>query len=90
VEAACAAISVGEITNDNAFSIYPNPSSTEITIESPAKGQLSILNLSGKQLLQQEITEPKTQLDISTLPSGVYFVRVTGERTVQVGKFVKN
>ena len=75
--------------NDNAFSIYPNPASSEVTIESITKGQLSILNLSGQPFITRQITEPKTQIVISNLPSGVYFVRVTGERTVEMAKFVK-
>jgi photosystem II stability/assembly factor-like uncharacterized protein len=80
--------------NDNdptlySLEIYPNPASTEITIESATKGSISILNLSGQQLITRQFTEPKTQLDISTLPSGVYFVRLTGERTVEVGKIIK-
>jgi len=80
---------VKEINKSNTFSIYPNPTSTGITIESSTKGQLTILNLSGQQFITRQITEPKTQIDISTLPSGVYFVRLMGERTVQIGKFIK-
>jgi uncharacterized protein (TIGR02145 family) len=83
---------IGEI-DFNKIQLYPNPSSNEITIktsELSTKGHLSILNLNGQQLLQLEITEPTTIIDVSTLPSGVYFVRVTGERTVKMGKFVKN
>jgi photosystem II stability/assembly factor-like uncharacterized protein len=73
----------------NTLCISPNPTSTSITIETPTQGSLSILNPNGRQLLQQEITKPNTTIDVSTLPSGVYVVRLTGERTVQVGKFVK-
>jgi hypothetical protein len=67
-------------SQSNTLNIYPNPASTQITISTPNKGQ---------QLLQQEITEPTTTIDISSLSSGVHFVRVTNERTVLVGKFVK-
>jgi len=69
--------------------IYPNPASTHITIETLLQEEVSIFNLQGQELLSQQITEPKTRIDISSLPSGVYFVRVTGEQAVQVGKFVK-
>ena len=44
---------------------------------------------SSQQLITRQITEPKTQIDISNLPSGVYFVRLAGERMVKVGKFIK-
>jgi photosystem II stability/assembly factor-like uncharacterized protein len=74
------------------LTIFPNPSSTQLTIETsalPFKSQLSILNLNGQEVLTRQITESKTQLNVSNLPSGVYFVRFTGEKTVQVGKFVK-
>jgi photosystem II stability/assembly factor-like uncharacterized protein len=73
----------------NTLTIYPNPAFTNITIETPTKGFLSIINISGQQLLKQTITEPKTTIDVSGFKSGVYFVRLTGERAVQVGKFIK-
>jgi photosystem II stability/assembly factor-like uncharacterized protein len=72
--------------------IYPNPSSDQVTIETstiPIHRTLSIMNLNGQQLITHQITQPKTQIDITSLPSGVYFVRLTGERTVEVGKIIK-
>jgi DNA-binding beta-propeller fold protein YncE len=74
------------------LSIYPNPAIDKITIETsviPAKSQLSITNLNGQQLITQQITESKMQIDISYLPNGVYFVRLTNDRTVEVGKIIK-
>lgn len=73
----------------NEINIHPNPASTHITIETPIESQLSILNLNGQELLKQTTTEPKTVIDISTLPNGIYFVRVTGDKAVGVGKFIK-
>ena len=73
----------------NNLTIYPNPANNDITIETPTKGYLSILNTSGQQLLQQEITEPTTTIDVSGRKSGVYLVKVVGEKGVQVGKFIK-
>jgi photosystem II stability/assembly factor-like uncharacterized protein len=76
----------------NALNIYPNPASNTITIETsaiPTQSHLSISNLNGRELITRQITQPKTKIDVSALPSGVYFVRLTGERTVEVGKFIK-
>jgi len=77
---------------ESRLSIYPNPATDKITIETsaiPTKSQLSIMNLSSQEILTRQITEPKTQIDISNLPSGVYFVRLTNDKSVEVGKFIK-
>jgi hypothetical protein len=74
------------------LSMYPNPVTDRITIEISGKangGNLSILNIGGQQLITRQITEPNTTIDISNLLSGLYFVQLTGERTVEMGKFVK-
>ncbi|MDP1615314.1 MAG: T9SS type A sorting domain-containing protein [Methylococcales bacterium] len=55
----------------NTLTIYPNPTSIDITIETPTKGQLSIINPNGQQLITRQITEPQTQIDISNLPNGL-------------------
>ena len=47
------------------------------------------MNLSGQEVLTQQITQPKTTIEISNLASGVYFVRLINDRTVEVGKVVK-
>jgi len=75
--------------NNSNLIIYSNPASTNITIETPSKSTLSIHNTSGQQLLQQEITEPTTTIDVSGLASGIYIVKVIGEKEIQMGKFVK-
>ncbi len=74
------------------ISIYPNPATDKITVELSGMtqgGNLTIGDIEGQQLLTRQIAEPKTQIDISNLPSGIYFVRITNEMTAEVGKFVK-
>jgi photosystem II stability/assembly factor-like uncharacterized protein len=71
---------------------FPNPANDNITIEvsdQSTKGNLSILNLNGQELLQQTITKHLTILDITTLPTGVYFLRLINNKQVQVGKIIK-
>jgi hypothetical protein len=77
---------------ESRFSLYPNPVTEKITIETSgtANGSnLAIENIEGQELITRQISEPKTVIDISAMPCGVYFVRLTGERTVGVGKFIK-
>lgn len=74
--------------------LYPNPASAQITIEFPQtyttkNTSLTIFNINGQALLSRQITESQTVVDVSGLSQGVYFVRVSNDRTVQVGKFVK-
>jgi hypothetical protein len=89
VDSACAYLTIGRVNLQDALTLYPNPASTEITIETPATGQLSILNLNGQPLITSQVKEAKTVVDISTLPSGIYVVKVVGEKGVQLGKFIK-
>jgi hypothetical protein len=83
------------VSRQSSVKIYPNPAYTTITIELPniSKPQknttLTIYNINGQALLSRQITEPIINVDVSGLVSGVYIVKVMDERTVQVGKFVK-
>jgi hypothetical protein len=92
VDTSCKHVSVENLTIDDGWLIYPNPASTTITIETSAisaQSQFSIMEVNGQQLITQQITESKTLIDISNLPSGVYFVRMTGDKSVAMGKFIK-
>ncbi len=72
------------------LSIFPNPATSSITVEtpSPATG-ISILDLSGRELLQKSVLGTQFTVDITSLPSGLYLVKLTGCTSVEFGKFVK-
>ena len=89
IENACATIGVESLAPVPSLTIYPNPVLTTITIENTTKGIITIYTIGGQQLLQQTITEPSTSIDVSGWKSGVYLVKVVGERGVSVGKFLK-
>jgi len=74
------------------LTVYPNPASDYITIETTSvqtPGQLSIVNLDGQQLITFPIPQTKTRCNISSLPGGVYFVRLKSDKAVLTGKFIK-
>jgi hypothetical protein len=91
VEAACLN-TMEEIKTSNGITMVPNPSNDKITVSSPAitaNTQLSIFNVNGEKVIERQLNDNETQLDISALPRGVYFVRVQDETVVEVGKIVK-
>jgi hypothetical protein len=73
--------------------VYPNPATDDIIIETLVIAEGSVLtieNLVGQELITRQINEPRTKLDISSLPSGAYFVRLTNDKSVAVGKIIKD
>jgi hypothetical protein len=89
VNVLCPVLSINENGEQLSLSIFPNPAFTDITIESPVKGSLSILNINGRRFPEQRITMQTTTIDISSLPTGIYFVKLRSEKSIQVGKFIK-
>lgn len=96
VEAACG-VGLDEssvVSHQSSVSIYPNPSSNVITIELLSNNSvkstfLTIYNLSGQALSSHQLLDKKTVVDVSALPKGIFLVKVKDDRTVEVGKFVK-
>jgi hypothetical protein len=84
------------VRNDGAqkVSIYPNPAHTTLNVNTNgiAAGSLvRLYDLTGKMVATQQVKGVNTQVNVSTLKSGVYFVRLedaTG-RIVYNNKFVK-
>jgi hypothetical protein len=74
------------------FKLSPNPTKNIITISLPVITDFtdfSIFNTNGEKILERQLTNTETQLDISSLPRGVYFVKLQNEKMVEVGKMVK-
>ncbi len=76
--------------------IYPVPATEQVTIQhskSPEKATITLISPDGK-ILQQKVAVTntlQTQLNISTLGSGLYIVRYDdGVGNIQIGKIIKN
>ncbi|MFT6415786.1 MAG: hypothetical protein ACJARZ_001125 [Dokdonia sp.] len=64
------------------FSLYPNPANSSFTIAtpSPVEGSLSIYDITGKQVINEDLMALTEQnIDISRLTAGVYFVSLDGQ-----------
>ncbi|HNW88617.1 MAG TPA: thiol protease/hemagglutinin PrtT [Bacteroidales bacterium] len=83
---------IDDLTNDKSIQIYPNPAERMITIENSnfqENQTLTIFNIQGQLLMQQPLLQPKTEIDISFLKKGVYFIKVSNEADVLIKKFIK-
>ncbi|MEQ8360643.1 MAG: multicopper oxidase domain-containing protein [Cytophagales bacterium] len=61
------------------FSIYPNPASNRIYIESDENAELQLFNLNG-QLIESKKISKNSFLSIADLPNGVYIVKKTSKK----------
>ncbi len=68
----------------NAFTVYPNPTNGILTIHHSAfhihHSEFQIANLMGQTVLSGNINAENQQIDVSSLPQGMYFITV-GEAT---------
>lgn len=55
------------------FSIYPNPSSSYVNIESEIEiKKVELINIQGQKIIQTS----QSQLDLTDIPNGIYFLKV--------------
>ncbi len=75
-------------TMENEFlEIYPNPANSELTITSKDNIRtIDVISVPGKVLYSNEYATNKATVDVSTLPTGIYFVRING---TEVRRFLK-
>jgi hypothetical protein len=60
----------------NTLKTYPNPTTGSFTAEHPTETtHLEVLDLTGKSVWQSSTSGTQTQIDISEMPAGMYFVK---------------
>ena len=79
------------IIYENEVSLYPNPVKKDLFVKTPSeKSTINIYSLQGSLLKTVPAYRSYEQIDVSTLQSGVYLVKISGlDGKVYAGKFVK-
>jgi hypothetical protein len=83
--------SVGDLPSEqNIFSVYPNPASGSFTVEmkNQGKAEFDLVNAIGQVVTSGSING-KTKVDLSNLSSGAYFIRVTTQTGVYSQKIIR-
>jgi len=75
--------------NENIFSVYPNPTNDDLTIETLQNSRIEILTIQGQTIIQQQIQQGKTNIDMSKLTKGVYIFKLNCNGKTEVTRFVK-
>lgn len=75
-------------SNTNDILIYPNPVSNRLFIETQSNtpNNANIISINGEIVKSFKINDQKSDIDISNLPSGMYFLTIENHQTT---KFIK-
>jgi len=76
------------------LSVYPNPTSGNITInlQTPQKGNIRVLNLAGQVVYTENLSKtdyPKKTVDIDHLPAGMYIMTLQTKTTINSVRIIK-
>ena len=87
-----AALSVDDnlISNNNQIDVYPNPSTSIVTIKAEILKieSIKIFSMLGKEVMQPKVKN--NQVDISNLPKGIYLLQIQSDKTKITKKIIKN
>lgn len=78
--------------NDKTFTVYPNPVSNILNINSSAlwnNGIIDIYDVLGRKIQMYKITPNLKVIDVSTLANGIYLLRASLKKDTQTFKFIK-
>jgi hypothetical protein len=87
-------VGINSLLNDEAISVYPNPSYGHLNIKLDAyNGEVvnyMIYDLRGREVMSSQITNSHTMLDLVKLVPGVYVIRLESGDEILTHKFLKN
>ncbi|MDF2435750.1 MAG: Microbial collagenase precursor [Bacteroidota bacterium] len=74
-------IGVEEIEFENKIQIYPNPAVEKLTIDFDLTQDLemNLYNIIGKLVIQKNLSSGRNDIDISSLPKGIYLIRISSD-----------
>lgn len=82
-------VNESQIVESN-LKVYPSPTSNYLNLEGPKKDySLQILNIQGKLFHEMKNINGNQKIDVSFLPSGLFFINVNYNKGNQTIRFVK-
>jgi len=82
------------VVNVSELIVYPNPGNSDLKIRTAMQrvdGEFYLFDISGKQVLQRQITDIKTIINTIDLKDGIYIYKyIHKNKLVESGKWIKN
>lgn len=75
------------------FNMFPNPTSDVINIQLPNgedRVEVNVFDYRGRLLATKTVTALDNQIDVNTLASGMYLIRVASNDKIGTQRFIKN
>lgn len=85
-------VSVSDVAINNQATVYPNPVTDVLTIQTDKGGYdfLRLLNSMGQVVAQQSISNNTTTISMKQLPTGIYYLQLTGKNNTITQKIEKH
>lgn len=82
---------IEDYTLSNSVSLYPNPTTGQITIHSAAQTiqSVAVYDVYGKLLIRAEATDNEIKLDLANYATGLYIARIQTEKGVVTKRIVR-
>ena len=68
--------------------VFPNPARSQFTVTNTKNASLQLYNMVGQEILHTQSTEENTIINVSTLPQGLYMLKVVKDGAVKIYKVV--
>lgn len=82
-------LSGAEAANETMLELFPNPVIDVLQLRSNLSGTAEILSVWGQMLRKETLTEGESRIDVSGLPAGVYFLRMSTAEGIATRNFIK-
>jgi len=90
IELTCSTVSVSDFASPDAFTFYPNPVSNMLNIKAQNNiNNVAVYNMLGQEVLRTAPNAVVSEVDMSSLQTGAYFVKVTIENATKTIKVIK-
>ena len=76
-------------TNPSEYTLYPNPTEGQVTIEAAGLRQIRVFNVTGQEVRYQTVNDDRTTIDLSFEPKGCYFIEIMTDTGCSTTKIIR-